>query len=64
MNPYTQVGHQRDAADRCSRQNALSQNQQANAANSANAFGGSRQGIQQGVAQAQGAQNIGQMLAT
>ena len=44
--------------------NALSQNQQANAANSANAFGGSRQGIQQGVAQAQGAQNIGQMLAT
>ena len=45
-------------------QNALSQNQQANAANSSNAFGGSRQGIQQGVAQAQGAQNIGQMLAT
>ena len=44
--------------------NALSQNQQANAANSSNAFGGSRQGIQQGVAQAQGAQNIGQMLAT
>ena len=43
--------------------NALSQNQQANAANSANAFGGSRQGIQQGVAQAQGAQNIGLMLA-
>ena len=44
-------------------QNALSQNQQANQANSANAFGGSRQGIQQGVAQAQGAQNIGQMAA-
>ena len=44
--------------------NALSQNQAANAANSANAFGGSRQGIQQGVAQAQGAQNIGQMLAS
>ena len=44
-------------------QNALSQNQQGNAANSANAFGGSRQGIQQGVAQAQGAMNIGQMLA-
>ena len=43
--------------------NALSQNQQANAANSANAFGGSRQGIQQGVAQAQGAQNVGLMLA-
>jgi hypothetical protein len=44
--------------------NALSQNQGANQANSANAFGGSRQGIQQGVAQAQGAQNIGQMLAS
>ena len=43
--------------------NALSQNQQGNAANSANAFGGSRQGIQQGVAQAQGAMNVGQMLA-
>ena len=42
-------------------QNALSQNQQANAANTANAFGGSRQGVQQGVAQAQGALNIGQM---
>jgi hypothetical protein len=44
-------------------QNALAQNQQANQANSANAFGGSRQGIQQGVAQAQGAMNIGQMVA-
>jgi hypothetical protein len=44
-------------------QNALSQNQAANQANSANAFGGSRQGVQQGVAQAQGAQNIGQMAA-
>ena len=43
--------------------NALSQNQQADAAASANAFGGSRQGIQQGVAQAQGAMNIGQMVA-
>ena len=43
--------------------NALSQNQGANAANAANAFGGSRQGIQQGVAQAQGAQNVGLMLA-
>ena len=43
--------------------NALSQNQAANSANSANAFGGSRQGIQQGVAQAQGAMNVGQMLA-
>ena len=44
-------------------QNALSQNQQANAASSANAFGGSRQGVQQGVAQAQGALNIGQMAS-
>ena len=44
-------------------QNALSQNQAANQANSANAFGGSRQGVQQGVAQAQGAMNIGQMAA-
>lgn len=43
--------------------NALNQNQIQNAANSANAFGGSRQGIQQGVAQAQGALNIGQMAA-
>lgn len=62
MNPYTQ-----DVINKTlpimQQQNALSQNQQANQANSANAFGGSRQGIQQGVAQAQGAQNIGQMAA-
>jgi hypothetical protein len=44
-------------------QNALGQNQLANQANSANAFGGSKQGVQQGVAQAQGAMNIGQMAA-
>ena len=44
-------------------QNALTQNQAANQANSANAFGGSRQGVQQGVAQAQGALNIGQMAS-
>ena len=44
-------------------QNALSQNQQADAAASAKAFGGSKQGVQQGVAQAQGALNIGEMLA-
>ena len=44
-------------------QNALAQNQGANQANSANAFGGSRQGVQQGVAQAQGALNIGQMAS-
>jgi Chaperone of endosialidase len=42
---------------------ALSQNQQQNAANSANAFGGSRQAIQQGVTQAQGAQGMAQMAA-
>jgi Chaperone of endosialidase len=40
---------------------AQSQNQQQNAANSANAFGGSRQAIQQGVTQAQGAQGMAQM---
>ena len=62
MNPYT-----KDVINATlplmQQQNALSQNQQANAANSSNAFGGSRQGIQQGVAQAQGAMNIGQMAA-
>ena len=42
---------------------ALKQNQQANAANSANAFGGSRQAVQQGVTQAQGALGMGQMAA-
>jgi hypothetical protein len=44
-------------------QNALQQNQLQNAANSSNAYGGSRQGVQQGVAQAQGALNEGQMAA-
>jgi hypothetical protein len=62
MNPYTQSVINATMPI-MQQQNALSQNQQANAANSSNAFGGSRQGIQQGVAQAQGAQNIGQMLA-
>jgi hypothetical protein len=42
---------------------ALSQNQQANQAASANAFGGSRQGVQAGVTQAQGAQGMAQMAA-
>ena len=54
MNPYTQ-----DVINATlpgmQQANALSQNQAGNAANAANAFGGSRQGIQQGVAQAQGA---------
>jgi hypothetical protein len=62
MNPYTQ-----DVINKTlpimQQQLALSQNQQQNQANSANAFGGSRQGIQQGVTQAQGAQNMGQMAA-
>jgi hypothetical protein len=41
----------------------LAQNQQQNQASAANAFGGSRQGVQQGVTQAQGAMNMGQMAA-
>ena len=62
MNPYTQsvINATLPAMLQA---NALSQNQQGNAANSANAFGGSRQGVQQGVAQAQGAMNVGQMVA-
>jgi hypothetical protein len=62
MNPYTQSVINATMPGMI-QANALSQNQQANAANTANAFGGSRQGIQQGVAQAQGAMNVGQMLA-
>jgi hypothetical protein len=62
MNPYTQQVIDK-TLPLMQQQNALSQNQQANAANSSNAFGGSRQGVQQGVAQAQGAMNIGQMAA-
>ena len=62
MNPYTQSVIN-NTLPLMQQQNALAQNQQANAANSANAFGGSKQGIQQGVAQAQGAMNIGQMAA-
>ena len=49
LNPYTQ-----DVINKTlplmQQQIALAQNQAANQANSANAFGGSRQGIQQGVA--------------
>jgi hypothetical protein len=60
MNPYTQ--NVINTTLPIMQQNlALQQNQQQNAANSANAFGGSRQGIQQGVTQAQGAQNMAQM---
>ena len=62
MNPYTQSVINTTLP--IMQQNlALSQNQQQNAANSANAFGGSRQGIQQGVTQAQGAMGMGQMAA-
>ena len=62
MNPYTQSVIN-NTLPIMQQANALNQNQIQNQANSANAFGGSRQGIQQGVAQAQGAQNIGQMAA-
>ena len=62
MNPYTQSVINA-TLPLMQQQNALNQNQIGNQANSANAFGGSRQGIQQGVAQAQGAQNIGQMAS-
>jgi hypothetical protein len=62
MNPYTQ-----DVIDKTIpiMQQQLGQQYSANAGSAANqnAFGGSRYGVQQGVAQAQGAQNIGQMLA-
>lgn len=61
-NPYTQ-----DVINKTlpimQQQLALSQNQQQNAAASNNAYGGSRQAIQQGVTQAQGAQNMAQMAA-
>jgi hypothetical protein len=62
MNPFTQSVIN-NTLPLMQQQNALSQNQQGNAANAAGAFGGSRQGVQQGVAQAQGAMNIGQMAA-
>jgi hypothetical protein len=62
MNPYTQDVI--NATLPIMQQNlGLSQDQQQNAANSANAFGGSRQAIQQGVTQAQGAMGMGQMAA-
>jgi hypothetical protein len=62
MNPYTQSVIN-STLPLMQQQNALSQNQQQNQANAANAFGGSRQGVQQGVAQSQGALNIGNMAA-
>ena len=60
MNPYTKSVI--DTTMPIYQQNlGLSQNANQNAANSANAFGGSRQGVQQGVTQAQGAQGMAQM---
>lgn len=62
MNPYTQSVI--NSTLPVMQQNlALSQNQNQNQANSANAFGGSRQAVQQGVTQAQGAQGMAQMAA-
>jgi hypothetical protein len=62
MNPYTSSVI--NATLPIMQQNlGLSQNQQQNAANSANAYGGSRQAVQQGVTQAQGALGMGQMAA-
>jgi hypothetical protein len=62
MNPYTQ--NVINSTLPIMQQNlALSQNQQANQAASSNAFGGSRQGVQAGVTQAQGAQGMAQMAA-
>ena len=62
MNPYTQSVI--NATLPIMQQNlALQQNQNQNQANAAGAFGGSRMAVQQGVTQAQGAQNMAQMAA-
>jgi hypothetical protein len=62
MNPYTQSVI--NATLPIMQQNlGLSQDQNQDAAASANAFGGSRQAIQQGVTQAQGAMGMAQMAA-
>ena len=62
MNPYTQ--NVINSTLPIMQQNlGLQQNQAQNQANSANAFGGSRQAVQQGVTQAQGAQKMAQMAA-
>jgi hypothetical protein len=62
MNPYTQSVI--DATLPIYQQQlGLNQDAQQNAAASSNAYGGSRQGIQQGVTQAQGAQGMAQMAA-
>jgi hypothetical protein len=62
MNPYTQSVIN-STLPIMQQQLGLQQNQQQNAAASNNAFGGSRQAVQQGVTQAQGAQNMAQMAA-
>jgi hypothetical protein len=62
MNPYTQSVI--NSTLPIMQQNlALSQNQNQDQAASQNAYGGSRQAIQQGVTQAQGAQGMAQMAA-
>jgi hypothetical protein len=62
MNPYTQSVI--NATLPIMQQNlGLSQDQNQDAAASANAYGGSRQAMQQGVTQAQGALGMGQMAA-
>ena len=62
MNPYTQSVI--NATLPIMQQNlGLQQNANQNQANAANAFGGSRMAVQQGVTQAQGAQNMAQMAA-
>jgi hypothetical protein len=62
MNPYTQ--NVINSTLPIMQQNlGLSQDQNQDAAASANAYGGSRQAVQQGVTQAQGAMNMAQMAA-
>jgi Chaperone of endosialidase len=62
MNPYTQSVI--NSTLPIMQQNlALSQNQNQDQAAAANAYGGSRMGVQQGVTQAQGALGMGQMAA-
>ena len=62
MNPYTQSVIN-STLPIMQQQLGLSQAQNQDQAASANAYGGSRQAIQQGVTQAQGAQNMAQMAA-
>ena len=59
MNPYTQDVINKTLPIMQQGLALQPRTQQANQANAANAFGGSRMGVQQGVTQAQGAQNEG-----